>query len=429
MNNQLVLRQQAEIEPQQNNVITALSGMTIPDERTVIQLAARLVDHWSGKITGGYQRVTNAEREAAKKNGFPPDWRKTLDRDGNDVLVKPPRGKYDPGELLFSDAIYVIEKYLPMLVNPLAHVSLWYQDGKVIDHLDYAVKIGWATDQADFVTEVVEMTADERKSHSLNDGDLGMIAYMILAEDKQEWRRALVDLIKGGMPAGEAKRLSLDIYSKAKGVGILRKGETNKPAPKGRSFNWLCEKRALTDMVQRGVGKMTPAQVAKQMMSHGTALHPGDLPALLESGYPDDAPAEAQQRYVEMYHRAEAIKANPNPDWQTNVDLMRDNDADPLELSPEDDEPEPTPDPEPEPIPEPTKPKAKNGGKVASDVSTQFWLLAGKKGIDRDAGLALIGEHGGSVDDALEALKKLPAGEPVQKSMIEQGQPNNYQEE
>lgn len=408
MNNQIILRQQQEIESQQqNNVITALSGMTIPDERTVIQLAARLVDHWAGKITGGYQRVTNAEREAAKARGFPADWRKTLDRDGNEILVKPPKGKYDPGELLFSDAIFVVEKYIPMLVNPLAHVSLWYQDGRIIDHLDYAVKIGWATDQVDFVTEVLEMTEDERKSHSLNDGDLGMIAYMILAEDKQEWRRVIVDMIRGGMPAGEAKRLSLDIYSKAKGIGILRKGETNKPAPKGRSFNWLCEKRALSDMVQRGVGKMTPAQVAKQLMSHGQALRPGDLPALLESGYPDDAPPDAQERYIEMYRQAEAIKANPNPDWQANVTAMRDDDIDPLELSPEDDEPEPPPEPEPQPEKK-AESRTKNDGKVAKDASTQFWLLANKKGIDRDAGLTIIGEHGGDIDASLEALKKLP---------------------
>ena len=330
-------------EKQPSNVIEATSGLLI-EQSAVVQIAARIVHHYRGKVAGGYKPVTQKEREITKKGkgGIPSDWRKTLDQDGNEIIMKPVASSWSKGDLLFQDAIYITEKYMSMRINPMGKVHLWYQDGQIIDYLDYSIRKGWAEQGEAFSTEFVEMSADEREQHGLEPKDIGVIAYNILDRDKVDYAKYFLEFSKLTDSTTEGKRLALDAIAKSKGVGIVKNSDTISkkgfpiPPPKGRSWHWVAEKRALTDAVQRSHGDITPAQVMR-FANQNELLESGDIPALLEPGFPADAPPEAQQRYIEMHRITQKVERGESEiDWQGARDLMRDNgDDDPLLLEPE----------------------------------------------------------------------------------------------
>jgi hypothetical protein len=157
--------------------------------------------------------------------------------------------------------------------------------------------------------------------------------------DKPLYLKATMEFAKE-LGFSEAKKQSLEMISKSKGIGIVRKDE-GLYIPKGRSLDWIAEKRAMTDAIRRGFGEMTPAQIAHYANGQGF-LKQQDLDTLASPDYQAVAhlPAEDQQHYMEMDRVTEEIQNTPTTELyqkaQRNIDLMRNNgDDDPLELSPE----------------------------------------------------------------------------------------------
>lgn len=317
------------------------TGFGLIDQGTIQNIAHNMAEHWRGKVSGGYIPVTKARLEKARQGGgFPPDWRKTF-VDGNEKVLRPGT-KTEKGDLLGADAIRVVQKTLSRGLNPMAHISVWYQNGQLIDCVHYDVIRGLAEQRGASSPEFSEMTPDERQAHSLENGDIGIVAYLVLDTDKSLYLQAVLSFAPE-LGLIEAKRQALEIISKGKGIGIVQAGE-NIQTPKGRSREWVAQKRAMTDASRRGFGEMSPAQVAHFASGQGF-LKEQDLNVLASPDYQSVAqlPAEAQQRHLRMERQAQAIKAMPAEELhrqaQQNISIMRRNgDDDPLDLSPEDPE-------------------------------------------------------------------------------------------
>lgn len=308
-----------------------------------------------------------------------------------------------------------------------------YEDkGQLVVADGYKLLVREAKRQSDYAETYFDLTPEEREKHNIADDSIAVWVYILRDDRRRFYQQALQDAKEFGLNFREARKEALEAEA-TKALGIVTKRDMTKrngePMDPPNTLTWedVAKKRGLKHALRRAYALPSPREIAQRSWIVGntqTVEADWDGVEVYDSQPERERAAqlnawerERQEQWEAMSEDEQAAKV------AHNVEVMRDNDADPLDLAPDD-----LAEDEPEPTPEPTKPKAKNGGKVSGDVSTRFWLLAGKKGIDRDAGLALIGEHGGSVDDALEALKKLPAGEPVQKSMIEQEQPNNYHE-
>lgn len=320
------------------------TGFGLIDQGTIQNIAHNMAEHWRGKVSGGYIPVTKSQLEKARNGGgFPPEWRKTYDFDSNEIVVRP-GAKTEKGDLLGADAIRVVQKTLSRGLNPMAHISVWYQNGQLIDHVHYDVTRGLAEQRGASSPEFSEMTPDERQAHSLENGDIGIVAYLVLDTDKSLYLQAVLSFAPE-LGLIEAKRQALEIISKGKGIGIVQAGE-NIQTPKGRSREWVAQKRAMTDASRRGFGEMSPAQVAHFASGQGF-LKEQDLNVLASPDYQSVAqlPAEAQQRHLKMERQTQAIKAMPAEELhqqaQQNISIMRRNgDDDPLDLSPEEPESE-----------------------------------------------------------------------------------------
>jgi hypothetical protein len=358
-----------------------LTNFGIVGRGTVEGIATNMVEHWRGKVAGGYIPVAKAQIEKARSSReFSPEWRKVYDVDGNEIIVRP-GSKKEQGDLLMGDAIRVTQKTLSRGLNPLAHISIWYMSGQLIDNINYTIMKGMAEQQGASTFEFADMTPEEYARHNLKPVDIGKVAYLIMDTDKPLLLQATMQFC-AKLDFHEAKRQALEMIKKAKGIGIVRKDE-GLYALKGRSLDWTAEKRAGIDAIRRAFGEMTPAQIAHYASGQGF-LQQQELKALASPDYQTVAnlPDEYQQQYLRSTQITENIK-NASPlevteSAKSNIDLMRQND-DPVEgeveLSP------------------------------GMEASTRFWKHANDQGLDRDFAGQFIQQANGDFDKALTLLK------------------------
>lgn len=379
VNKNLVLAEEiieAEIIPAED----MLTNFGLVDSGTVQGIATNMVEHLKGKVVGGYIPVLKSQIEKARSsNDFPPEWRKTTDVDGNEIIVRPARkvgGKLEQGDLLMTDAVRVTQKTLSRGLNPLAHISVWYQSGQLIDNVNYTILIGMAEQQGAFGLEFAEMSADDIAKHDLKSVDIGKVAYLIMDTDKSLLLQATMQF-SPELGFYEGKRQALKMISKAEGIGIVRKSE-GLYVLKGRSLDWLAEKRAGTDAIRRAFGEMTPAQIAHYASGQGF-LQQEDLKTLASPDYQavTSLPDEAQQRYLEV---ARVPKMSPEQIKEANDVMARNGDDDPIE-----DEIELAP---------------------SMEASTAFWAYANNNNANREFAGKFIRDAHGDFDEALKMMKK-----------------------
>lgn len=362
-----------------------LTNFGLVDRGTVEGIAVNMTEHWRGKVSGGYIPVTKAQLENSQGN-IPPNWRKTHDIDGNEIIVRP-GSKKEQGDLLMPDAIRVTQKTLSRGLNPLAHISVWYQGGQLIDNVNYTIMIGMAEQQGAWSFEFADMTPEDITKHRLTPADIGKVAYLIMDSDKALLLQATMQF-SAELGFHEAKRQALEMIKKSKGIGIVRNDE-GLYALKGRSLDWTAEKRAGTDAIRRAFGEMTPAQIAHYASGQGF-IQQQDLKLLASPDYKmSELPAEVQTQHLKYEQQVQEIKAMPKSELhevaQRNIDVMRDNgDDDPIEgevikLSP------------------------------GMDASTEFWTYANGQKMDRAAAGKFIQDADGDLDKALKLLKAAEA--------------------
>jgi hypothetical protein len=379
---------QSLIEIEDAEIISAedlLTNFGLVDRSTVEGIATNMVEHWRGKVAGGYIPVAKAQIEKARSNGgFLAEWRKIYDVGGNEIIVRP-GNKREQGDLLMADAIRVTQKTLSRGLNPLAHISIWYQNGQLIDNVNYTIIIGMAEQQGASSFEFADMTSEDITRHNLKPVDIGKVAYLIMDIDKPLLVQATMQF-SAELGFAEAKHQALEMIKKAKGIGIVRKDE-GLYALKGRSLDWTAEKRAGTDAIRRAFGEMTPAQIAHYASGQGF-LRQQDLKTLSSPGFRvmADEDSETQNRYLAAVHQAEDIKAgngNLSPgDLKNANELMnRTGDDDPLGVS------------------EVVFPHG-------MEASTKFWQFANEKGIERQVAGNYISQANGDFDKAFELLKE-----------------------
>lgn len=378
-NQSLVL---AEIEDAE--IISAedmLTNFGLVDRGTVEGIATNLVEHSRGKVAGGYISVTKAQLE----RGTQPEWRKSYDVDGNVIIVRPGTKK-EQGDILIGDAIRVTQKTLSRGLNPLAHISVWYQGGQLIDNVNYTIMKGMAEQQGASSFEFTDMTPEDITRHNLKPVDIGKVAYLIMDADKPLLLQATMQFsVELGFR--EAKHQALEMIKKAKGIGIVRKDE-GLYVLKGRSLDWTAEKRAGTDAIQRAFGEMHPAQIAHYASGQGF-LQQQELKAIASPDYQAVTALsdEDQQRYLKAAQITQDVRdTHPQEiaeSAKSNIDLMRRNgDDDPLVG-------------EPEVVLPP-----------GMESSTNFWLHMNNLGIPREQAGALISAANGDFDKALKDFKE-----------------------
>lgn len=378
---------QSLIEIEDAEIISAedmRTGFGLVDRRTVEGIAVNMTEHWRGKVAGGYIPVTKSQIETARSGRLPPEWRKTHDIDGDEIIVRPGTKK-EQGDLLMPDAIRVTQKTLSRGLNPLAHISIWYQAGQLIDNVNYTIMIGMAEQQGAWSFEFADMTPEDITKHKLKPTDIGRVAYLVMDSDKALLLQATMQF-SAELGFHEAKHQALEMIKKSKGIGIVRKDE-GLYAPKGRSLDWTAEKRAGTDAIRRAFGEMTPAQIARYASGQGF-LEKQDLNTLASPNFQAVAqlPPEDQQFYIQAERMTANIKA-ASPDElkeaaQHNARAMRDGngDDDPVE--------------DQEDLPKQLHPSAR------------FWQYTNAQGFERTVAGKFIQDADGDFDKALKALKK-----------------------
>lgn len=360
-----------------------LTNFGLVDRGTVEGIATNMAEHWRGKVAGGYIPVAKPQIEKARSSGeFPTEWRKSFDIDGNEIVVRPGTKK-EQGDLLIPDAIRVTQKTLSRGLNPLAHISIWYQGGQLIDNVNYTIMKGMAEQQGASSFEFADMTPEDITRHNLKPVDIGKVAYLIMDTDKPLLLRATMQF-SAELGFREAKRQALEMIKKAKGIGIVRNAE-GLYALKGRSLDWTAEKRAGTDAIRRAFGEMTPAQIAHYASGQGF-LQQQDLNILASPDYQavGALPDEDQQRYLKAAQITQKINATSPQEIaesaKNNIDLMRNNgDDDPIEGE--------------QNLPKNLHP------------SVRFWQYANGKWIERAVAGQFVQDANGDFDQALKALK------------------------
>jgi hypothetical protein len=378
---------QSLIEVEDAEIISAEDMRTsfgLVDRGTVEGIAINMREHWRGKVAGGYIPVNKAQIETARSGRWPPEWRKTRDIDGNEIIVRP-GAKKEQGDLLMPDAIRVTQKTLSRGLNPLAHISIWYQAGQLIDNVNYTIMIGIAEQQGAWSFEFADMTPEDITKHKLKPTDIGKVAYLIMDSDKALLLQATMQF-SAELGFHEAKYQALEMIKKSKGTGIVRNDE-GLYALKGRSLDWTAEKRAGTDAIRRAFGEMTPAQIAHYASGQGF-LDKQDLNTLASPSFQAVAqlPPEDQQFYLQAERTTANVKATSPNDLkeaaQHNVRVMRDGngDDDPVEDQKD--------------LPKQLHPSAR------------FWQYANAQKIDRPVAAQFIENENGDFDKALKALKE-----------------------
>lgn len=337
-------------------------GEGFQSKNAIYTIARRLINHTAGKIIGGYET-----------------------RD--DGKIYPIKNAYDPGDLILQDAMYAVEYALTRGLNPYGHLHLWYQRSnrsprpQLIVDIDYKILKGWAEWRAGFRTEVLEMDEDLRAEHNLVPEDLGAVAYNILDSEIKYFHQYQLEFIKSGIKPRVARHLAAQACAKGQGVGIVKSQEMKKsdgnplPPPKGRTWQWRAETRALRDAIRRSHGEPPPAQIKAYITHGGQAITQYHLNLLADENFPTDLPEEDQQFYLE------AGSGNFEPDISTKraTDTMRNNGDDDLD-----------------------EVKSVSGG---MEASTKFWKYANSHGISREDAGRYIRDANGDFDKALQTLQ------------------------
>jgi hypothetical protein len=357
-----------------------LTRFGIVSSDTVEGIALNMVEHHRGKVPGGYIKVTDEMIEKSRTTpGMASDWRRSHDQNGNEIIVRPGT-KREKGDLLYPDAVRVTQKTLSRGLNPLAHISLWYHGGQLVDNVNYTIMKGMAEQQGQSKFEFFDMSPEEVARHGLKPADIGKVAYLVMDSDKPLLLKATVEL-SSVLEFREARREALEMIAKAKGIGIVRK-EEGLYALKGRSLEWTAEKRAGVDAIRRAFGEMTPAQIAHYASGQGF-LSQQNVQALASPDYQSVAglPAEDQQHYLAAAQITERIK-NDSPQPSPGGELMRagNGDDDPIE--------------DQAPLP------------PGMEASTKFWSYANARNLDRAYAGQFIAQADGDLDRALELLEQ-----------------------
>lgn len=309
-----------------NQEIERLDRLGIAGSREVELTAWRLVEQKRGRVKGGYRPVSEKRLKTAPekdKNKF----RKTVTMEGELVVVEP-APNWEEGDLLYQDARYAVEWGLSQGYNPLGQVHVYYIGGQVIVQPLYNVRVARAEGTEKFSTEYFDMTPEERAKNGLQDNDLGTVAFVLLDSDRGMYTQETLRLVREGTSHSEAKHMVLELLAKGRGIGVLSGEEIQKKKrpPTGRSWQWVVEKRALTDAINRTFG-----EPGHDPAPQGFTVTQADLPALADSGFPADAPADAQQRYLETARTTRQLQAGPPPtpeQFRENVNALRGPDDD-----------------------------------------------------------------------------------------------------
>ncbi len=299
-NNEIIYLPPQEIQIQDD------PGYGLGSRQNIHTIAGRLVEHYKGKINGGWN---------SDKNEFV--------------------SAYNQGDLRPSDALYATQYSISRGLNPFGDVHLWYYHEKLTLTPHWRILKGWAELIAPFGTKSFRMTDDEREQHNLALGDLGVIAYNILDSAHQFYQKMTLAFLEEGLTASEARRKAAASTAKGTGVGIVlaaeMKNRNGKIAPpKGRSWDWRCGIRAFRDAVGKSHGDPPPAQIKAFAQGHGIGITSADMPALAEPIMSELKPPE-QRRYLELnadLRKAETRREAMTPDElaaqsQRHINLMR----------------------------------------------------------------------------------------------------------
>jgi hypothetical protein len=383
MNNDMVIDQKP--------IILSEPGNGFQSRDVIYTISKRLASHTAGKIVGGYG-----------PNG------------------RPLSNRYALGNIAPDDALYATEYALTRGLNPYGHIHMWYHRSgdlppQLIIDVDWKILKGWAEWRSPFGTESVLIDSEDRSKHGLKVGDIGYIVYVILDSDRKYFHQYVMTMLESGKSVSEARLTASKLTAKAQGLGIVRanemvtRNEKPIPPPKGRSWEWRAETRALRDAIRRSHGEPPPAQIRAFSESNGTGIDDSHLSLMANESHPVDLAPDDQQRYFQLEAQARRIKeGGGTADTELANSLMRNNgDDDPLDLSPE---------PEPEPEPEPD---IETGQVIRSDISladfpdpaTAFWAYQREWGIDRQVALDILSECGGDFGQGFDKLQmvEIPA--------------------
>lgn len=263
-----------------------VTDLGFQSQDVVQEISGRLIQHTRGKIVGGY-----VER--------------------GDQLV--PGGAWDTGDLTVPDARYAVEYALTRGLNPYGHLHIWYQRSsnkppQLIVDMDWKVLKGWAEWRNPFKTEPLPITGDHRATYGLKDGDIGCLMYIILDSDSRDFYDMIKTFVVNGTQANEARLVAAQVCAKGIGVGIVRKNEMTKkngdplPAPKGRSWQWRAEIRALRDAIRKSHGEPPPAQIRQYAVGElGSAAVTSETVGLLASEeFPIGHNQQVQERFMQI---------------------------------------------------------------------------------------------------------------------------------
>ena len=367
--------------------------MGIEPAPMVKEVGIRLYEHNKGHCAGGYLPLGDKDPwEGCKKDLDP--------HVGEIILWRPVKKKFDKGFLLFSDACRIVEKYLSMGLNPLAHAQVWYQSGQCQDQPHWKIINGWSQLRRPHKAEFFPMTDDERKRNGLEPDDIGIIAYGI--DNNDLFASLVIRMLDRTKTVEDARREAAKIASIGHGVGVYTADEQKSFRVKGRSPEWRCKRRAARDLAGEAVGDPTPAELKHYATGQGIGAGPADLELLAQPtggrlGSGDQERALATARNTRQI-QAGAPPRLPETDLRNNP--MREDDID-LETG--------------DVIPErefrliPSKPKQSDWWKNEADFNTFMIELPGDaylnfleaKGLNGKADLAILG----TLDEARQSAR------------------------
>lgn len=274
-------------------------------QNVVYEITWRLMEQRAGTMSGGYKKLSKKELENLDRLPVKvkEKVKRTYDPKTDTTFLAKPVDYGEKGMLLYEDARYAVEFALAQGLLPFAQsqVQMYYMGGQLIVHPGYEVLIARAIAKGDFSIKIFEMNKDERLLHELQKGDLGAIAYLISDKKTSKYEDMVLSLVLDQkMNRTEAQRFALDLLAKSKAHATLSAEEMSKKkqSPKGRSWQFILEKRARTAVLRQTYGdEGIPAQRNDPGQAEVKTV---DLQTLADSGFPVNASAEEQQRYLEM---------------------------------------------------------------------------------------------------------------------------------
>ena len=191
-------------------------------------------------------------------------------------------------------------------LNPFrSEVHGWDFKGELVTHEHYKLVVRWAKSQGGFTTRYEPILT------GIGEGDIAYRCHLLRDQD----RPLLAQLLAAGRPFEDAMA-----WAESVGEGILTAGElakareAHKSPPKGKTWDWVCRKRALVDAIAQAYGMPSGQELSAQswiVNGHKT------IPADYENANGNMLPAEIEAE-AEYSARERKRLADPTPPGNGN---------------------------------------------------------------------------------------------------------------